>query len=148
MNKYRSQNGALKLNSALKDTATDLLIGMQTRVSSRAITGTEGTCWSPSIWRQKPLHPYIPQEVTDPWPTQYQNTNDYWCFADDQKTSGSNFLQTSVVFTVSTQRYSKGPYKDGELQTNPSCCFHCPTTLHPLLDGESISLFNEASSLL
>jgi len=149
MYKYRSKCGAVKLTSTLKDTDTDLSIGTQTRLSSRAINGIEGTCWSPSIWRQKPLHPYIPQKnVIDPWPAPYQNSNDYWCFADDQKTSGSNFLQTSVVFTVSTQCYTKGRYKEDELQTNPRCCLHCPTLLHPLLGGASVGLFNDASSLL
>jgi len=33
----------------------------------------------------------------DPWSAPYQKSDDYWCFADDQKTSGSNFLQTAVV---------------------------------------------------
>ena len=44
MYKYRSKNGDAKLNSALKDTNTDLSIG-----SSCAFTGIEETCWSPSI---------------------------------------------------------------------------------------------------
>ena len=38
----------------------------------------------------------------EPWPAPYQNSNDNWCFTYDQKTSGSNFLQTSILFTVST----------------------------------------------
>jgi len=42
----------------------------------------------------------------------------------------------------------KGPYKQGKLQTNPRCCFYCPTMLHPLLGGESVGLFNDAPSLL
>jgi len=46
---YSSKYGAVKLNSALKDTDTDLLIGTQTCHNSRAITGIAGTCWSPSI---------------------------------------------------------------------------------------------------
>jgi hypothetical protein len=63
------------------------------------------------MWCRKPLHPYIPQKnVMDPWPAPYQNSNDYWCFTYDQKTSG-NFQQTWVIFTVSTQYYTKGPYK-------------------------------------
>jgi hypothetical protein len=37
----------VKLNSALKNTDTDLPIGMQTRHSSGAITGMEGTCCHP-----------------------------------------------------------------------------------------------------
>jgi hypothetical protein len=49
MNKYRLKNGVMKFNSALKDTDTDLLIGTQTRLRSRAVTGREGTRWSPSI---------------------------------------------------------------------------------------------------
>jgi hypothetical protein len=61
---------------------------------------------------------------------------------------GWKSLQTSVIFTVSTQCYTKGPSKKGKLQTNPRCCFQCPTMLHPLLGGESISLFNDTSSLL
>jgi hypothetical protein len=60
---------------------------------------------------------------------------------------GSNSPQTSVIFTVSTQCCTKGPYKEGKLQTNPRCCFHCPTMLHPLLGGESVGLFNYTSSL-
>jgi hypothetical protein len=76
------------------------------------------------------------------------NSNDYWCFTYDQKTSGSNFLQTSVFFTVSTQCYTKGPYKQGEPQMNLRCCFHCPATLNALLGGESIGHLNDASSLL
>jgi hypothetical protein len=39
MKKYRLKNGVVKLNSALKDTETDLLIGIQTLLSSRAVTG-------------------------------------------------------------------------------------------------------------
>ena len=149
MNKYRLKNGAVKWNSAMKGTDTDLSIGTQTRLSSCAITGIEGTCWSPSIWWWKSLHPHIPQKnVMDPWPAPYQNSNYYWCSAYAQKTSGSNFLQTSVIFTVSTQCYTKGPYKEGELQTNLRCCFHCPAMLHALLGGESIGLLNDASSLL
>jgi len=61
---------------------------------------------------------------------------------------GSNSIQTSVIFTVSTQCYTKRPYKEGKLPTSPRCCFHCPTMLHPLLGGESLGLFNDASSLL
>jgi len=44
-NKYRLNNWAVKLNSKYKDTDTDLSIGTQTRLSSRAVTGIEGTCW-------------------------------------------------------------------------------------------------------
>ena len=49
MFKYRSKNGEAKLNSALKDTNTDLSIGTVTHHSSRAFTGIEETCWLPSI---------------------------------------------------------------------------------------------------
>jgi hypothetical protein len=49
MYKYKSKNGDAKLNSALKDTNTDLSVGTVTRHSSRAFTGIEETCWSPSI---------------------------------------------------------------------------------------------------
>jgi hypothetical protein len=146
---YRSKYSSVKFNSALKDTVTDLSIGIQTWRSSCAINGTEETCWSPSIWCQKPLHPYIPQKnVKDPWPAPYQNSNYYWRFTYYQKTSGSNFLQTSVIFTVPTECYSKGPCKEGEPQTKPRCCIHCPTTLNPSLVGESIGLFNDVSSRL
>jgi hypothetical protein len=73
MYKYRLKNGVMKLNSALKDKDTDLLIGTQTRLRSCAVTGIEGTRWSPSIWCRKPRHPYIPQQtVMDPWPAPYQ----------------------------------------------------------------------------
>jgi len=130
MHYCRTKYGVVKLNSALKDTGTDLLIGTQACHSSHAITGIEGTRWSPSIWCRKPLHPYMPQKnVTDPWPAPYQNGNDYWCFAYDQKTSGRNFLQTSVIFTVSTHYYTKGHYREGNIDTNLRCCFHCPATL-------------------
>jgi hypothetical protein len=61
-------------------------------------------------------------------------------FTYDQKRSGKNFLQTSVILTVSRQGYTKGPHKEGDSQTNLSCCFHCPATLHPLLGGKSASL--------
>lgn len=60
MYKYRSKNGDAKLNSALKDTNTDLSISTVTHHSSCAFTGIEETCWSPSICYQKPLHPYLP----------------------------------------------------------------------------------------
>jgi hypothetical protein len=76
----------------------------------------------------------------DLWPAPYKNGNSYWCFIYDQKISGRIFLQTSVIFTVSTQCYMKGPYKDGELQANVTYCFHCPAMQHPLLGGESVSL--------
>ena len=110
MNKHRLKNDAVKWNSAPKGTDTDLSIVTQTCLSSRVVTGIEGTCWSPSIWCTKPLHPYMPQKnVVDPWPAPYQNSNDYWCSAYTQKTSGSNFLQTSVIFSVWTQRYTKQP---------------------------------------
>jgi len=46
----------VKINSALQNTDTDLQIGMQTCHSSGAITGMEGTCWSPTIWSQMYLH--------------------------------------------------------------------------------------------
>jgi len=49
MYKYGSKYGAIKLNSASKDTDTDLSIGTQTRQSSCAVTGQGGTCWSGSI---------------------------------------------------------------------------------------------------
>jgi hypothetical protein len=104
MNKYSLKNGAVKWNSGPKDTDTDLLTGTQTCISLCAITGIEGTCWSLSIWCQKPLHPQTPQKnVMDPWPAPYQNSNDYWCSAYGQKTSRSNFIQTSGIFAVSTQ---------------------------------------------
>ena len=147
MNKYRLIKGVVKWNSAMKD--TDLLVGMQTCLSSCTITGIEGTCWLPSIWCPKPLDPHIPQKnVMDLWPALLQNSNDYWYFTYDQKTSGSNFIQTSVLFTVSTQGYMKGPCKEGELQTNLRSCFHCPAVLHALLGGESIGYLHDASSLL
>ena len=71
----------------------------------KLLTGVEGTCWLPSIWCQKPLHRRISWTL---WPAPYQNSNEYWCFAYNQKTSGSNFFQTSVICTVSTQCYTKG----------------------------------------
>jgi hypothetical protein len=48
------------------------------------------------------------KNVMDPWPAPYQNSNEYGCFGYNQKTSGSIFLQTSVIHTVSTQCYTKG----------------------------------------
>ena len=60
-------------------------IGTQTCHSSGAITGTDGTCWSPSISCQEPMHPYILQKnVMDPWPAPYQSSNDYQYFTYDQ----------------------------------------------------------------
>jgi len=143
MYKYRSKNGAVKLNSARKDTDTD--VSICTDMSQFACNNwNRRNLLIASIWCQKPLHPYIPQKnVMDPWPAPYQNNNDYWCFNYDQKTSGSNVLHTSVISNVSTQCYTRGPYKEGELQTSPRCCFHCPAMLHPLLGGESIGLFND-----
>jgi hypothetical protein len=60
-------------------------------------------------------------------------------FTYDQKRSGRIFLQTSVIFTVSTHCYTKGPEKEGDLQANLTCCFHCPAMPHPLLGAESVS---------
>jgi hypothetical protein len=74
----------------------------------------------------------------DPWSAPYQNSNDYWCLTYDQR-SGTNFLQTSVNFTISTQCYTKGHYKEGNLHTNLRCCFHHPAMPHPLFGGESVS---------
>ena len=54
-----------------------------------------------------------------------------------------NFLQTSVILTVSTQCYTKGHEKEGDIDTNLRCCFHRPATLHPLLSGKSV--LNDAS---
>jgi len=98
-------------------------------------------CWSPSIWSQMFLHQCITlKNVMNHWPAPDHNSNDYWHFTYDQKKSGRNFLQTSVILTVSRQRYTKGPYKEGDSQTNLRCCFHCPATLRPLLHRKSVSL--------
>jgi len=137
---YRSEYGVVKLNSALKLTDNDLSTGTQTCHSSYAITGIEGTCWSSSIWCRKPLHPYVPQmNGMDHWPAPYQSSNDYWCFAYDQKTSGSNFLQTSVIFTVSTHCYTKGHYKEGNRHIS-EVLLPLSSNTHPLLGGKSVSL--------
>jgi len=87
----------VQLNSAIKNKGTDLQISMQTCHSSGAITGMEGTCWSPTIWSQMSLHwCIIKKTVMYPWPAPYQNSNDYRYFTYDQKRSGRNFRQTSV----------------------------------------------------
>jgi hypothetical protein len=75
----------------------------------------------------------------DPWPAPNQNSNGYLRFTYDQRRSGKIILQTSVIFTISTQCYTKGPYKVGELQTNLRCCFQHPARPHPLLGGQSVS---------
>jgi hypothetical protein len=130
MYKYRSKYDAVKLYSAWKDTDTDLSIGIQT--SQFSCAGIEGTCWLPSIWCWKLLYPYIPKKnVMDTWPANIwqqlpSNISNLYCW---------------------TQCYTKGPYKEGELQTNPRCCFHCPTVLYPWLGAESIRLLNDVSSL-
>jgi hypothetical protein len=49
-----------------------------------------------------------------------------------KKSSGRNFLLTSVIFTVSTQCHTKGSHKEGEPHTN-----HSPLKLHPFLGEES-----------
>ena len=54
-------------------------------------------------------------------------------------------VMITYVLLVTRKHMAAIPLK---LQTNPMCCFHCPTMLHPLLGGESISLFSDASSLL
>ena len=51
------------------------------------------------------------------------NSNDYWHFTYDQKRSGRNFLQTSLILTVSTQCYNTGHYKEGDIHTNLRCGF-------------------------
>jgi hypothetical protein len=111
-----------------------------TDISLSAATGIEGTFWLLSVWSQMSLHRCITQKcVMDPWAALYQKSNDQWCLTYDQKRSGRNFLQTSVISTVSTQCYTKEPYKEDALQTNLRCCFHCPAMLHPFLHGESVS---------
>jgi hypothetical protein len=112
MYKYRSQNGAVKLNSALKDTDTDLVMGTQARLSSRAITGIEGTCWSPSIWCPKPLHPYIPQKnVMDPWPAPYQTV-----MITDVLLMTRNHLAATSFNTVLHQRTLQGRWTTSKSQ--------------------------------
>jgi hypothetical protein len=98
------------------------------------------TCWSPSIWTQMSQHRCIMQKnFMDPWTAPCQNSNYYWCFTSDQKRWGSNFLQTLVIFTVSTQCYSIRPHKEGELQTNLRSYFLCPEMLHSLSGRQSVS---------
>jgi hypothetical protein len=136
---YRWKNEPVKLNSALKNTNTDLQTRMKTQHSSGAITGMEGTCCSPTSWSQMPPHRcIIKKTVMDPWPAPYQNSHDYWCCTYDGKISGRNFHQTSVNLTVSTWCYTNGPYKEGDLQTNLRCCFHHPAKLHSFYGGESV----------
>jgi len=82
---------------------------MQTFQSSGAITGMEGTCWSPTIWSQMSLHRRILKKtVIDPGPAPYQNSNDYRYFTYDQKRSGTNLHQTSVINTVQHQWILQG----------------------------------------
>ena len=77
----------------------------------------------------------------------YQNCNGYWCFNHDKKISCRNILQTSVTLNFLQQCYTKGPWKDGKLQTNLWCCLLCPEMPHRLIGGESVP-FNDASSHL
>jgi hypothetical protein len=49
-----------------------------------------------------------------------------------------NFLQTSVIFTISTCYGIKGPYMEGTLQTNLGLCFHCSALPHHLLGGQLV----------
>ena len=147
--KYRWKNEPVNLNSALKNTDTDLQIGMQTHCSSGVTTGMVGTCWSPTIHN---LHRCIIKKmVMDLWPAPYQNSNNYWCFTHDQKRSGTNFQQTSVNCTLSTHCYTNGPYKKGNPQTNLRCCFHCPAKLHPKVENQydvSSHLLTDSKKLL
>ena len=97
----------MKINSALKNRHTNLQIGMTYHIA-HAITGIDKTCWLSSIWIPMSLQCCIPQKnVKHTWTASYQNSNDYWCFTSDQKRSGRNTVQTSVIFTVSTQCDSK-----------------------------------------
>ena len=88
---YRWKNEPVKFQHWKID--TDLQICMQTHHSSGAITGMEGTCWSPTIWSQMSLLQHIIKKiVTDPWPATYQNSNDYWCCTMTRKDlAGSSF---------------------------------------------------------
>ena len=74
--------------------------------------------------------------VMDPWQAPYQNSKSYWCFTYGQKRSDCNFVLTSVIFTISTQCYTKGSHTEGEPQTNLRCCVHSPVILHPFLGAE------------
>ena len=71
------------------------------------------------------------KNVMDTWQAPYQNSNDYWWFTYGKKSSGRNFVLTLVILTVSTQCYTKGSHKEGELQTN-----HSPVEPHHFLGGE------------
>ena len=53
-------------------------------------------------------HPGAAQKkVVGPLPAPCQNGKDYSCFTYDQKRSGRNYLQTSVIFTIWTQCYTQ-----------------------------------------
>jgi hypothetical protein len=82
----------------------------------------------------------------DPWPAPCPKSNDYWCFTCDQKRSGQIILQTSVIFTISTQCNTKGPYKEGEIQTSKVLL---PTSSKAASSVRwTVSPFNDASSHL
>ena len=100
------------------------------------------------------------KNIMDPWSAPYQNSNEYWCFAYNQKTSGSNFLQTSALCTFLTKCYTKGPllklevpgwhYRSGDHSCGKqmvlwckSCL--CPHTWNTSSSLQSVPLFTECS---
>jgi len=70
---------------------------------------------------------------------QHHEGRDYWRFTYDQKRSGRNFLQTSVTLIVSTQCYTKEPWRAensthirGAESTFQQQCILCYASSHPL----------------
>ena len=78
------------------------------------------------------------KKVMSPWKTPCQNHKDYWCLKHKQEVSGNKYIQTSVIYTILTQCYTR-TLEEGELQTNLRQSFHSPVLLLPLLCGQSIS---------
>jgi len=73
-----------------------------------------GTCWSSSILCKKPLRPYI------------YHTRMSWILGH-LRTKTVIITDVLLVTRKHMAATPKGPYKEGKLQTNPRCCFYCPT---------------------
>jgi hypothetical protein len=141
MYKIKSKTVNVKLNSALKNTDTDLQIGIQTHHTPCAITGVQRSCWSPSIYSQMSLHRCTKQKnVMDPWPAPYQNSNGYWWPWKIWGELPSNISNLYSFNTVLHQRTLQGRRS-----------IHKSDVLLPLYSNATsplrwrISLFNDAS---
>ena len=59
-------------------------------------------------------------------------------FDHKQKVSSNNYVQTSIIYTILTQCYTR-TLEEGDLQTNLRQGFHSPVIPLPLLHGQFIS---------